>query len=172
MWPVVWWAMELVLTFQRPDGAFRWGGDPSGAKFSEAQITGNASIFHALDCAIRIAAEMRQPEEDFVVAHAAPEPPSPNGWTPPSNPVGTLDGLVLPILGGAMRGERAQRHIAERWDEFVVPGKGARCVHHRPWVTGAETSELALALDALGDTADAIALVESIQHLRDPDGSY
>ena len=27
-------------------------------------------------------------------------------------------------------------------------------------------------LDALGDTADAIALVESIQHLRDPDGSY
>ena len=173
MWPVVWSAMELVLTFQRPDGAFRWGGDASGAKFSEAQITGNASIFQALDCAIHIAVEMGQPEEDFVVAHAALGAAfaerMDTAFEPPSEH--SMD-WYYPILGGALRGERAQRHIADRWDEFVVPGKGARCVHHRPWVTGAETSELALALDALGDTADAITLIESIQHLRDPDGSY
>lgn len=43
---------------------------------------------------------------------------------------------------------------------------------HRPWVTGAETCELALALDALGDTDRAVAMVESIQHLRDPGGAY
>ena len=35
--------------------------------------------------------------------------------------------------------------IDRRWDEFVVEGKGIRCIDHRPWVTGAETSELALA---------------------------
>lgn len=172
MWPTVWSAIDLVLRFQRPDGAFRWGGDERGAMFDEAQITGNSSIFQALDCAVRIAEEMGQPEPDWVRAHAALGAvfnDRLDAFLPPSEH--SMD-WYYPILGGAIRGVRGQELIARRWDEFVVPGKGARCVDHRPWVTGAETSELALALETLGDTADAIELVASIQHLRDPDGSY
>ena len=41
--------------------------------------------------------------------------------------------------------------LRARWDDFVVPGLGIRCVDTNPWVTGAETCELVLALDALGD---------------------
>jgi hypothetical protein len=173
MWPTVWSAMDLVMKFQRPDGAFRWGGDHrTGAMFDQAQITGNASIFQAIDCALRIADEMGQPESSWATAHAALGNvirERPENFEPPSDH--SMD-WYYPILGGAVRGRAGQEHIARRWDEFVVGGLGIRCVDHRPWVTGAETCELALALDALGDTADAITLVESIQHLRDPDGSY
>ena len=42
----------------------------------------------------------------------------------------------------------------------------------REWVTVAETCECALAYLAVGDTAEAIALFESVQHLRDEDGAY
>jgi hypothetical protein len=54
----------------------------------------------------------------------------------------------------------------------VVPGLGVRCVSDEPWVTGAETAELAMALDAAGDTDRALALLADVQHLRNPDGSY
>ena len=47
--------------------------------------------------------------------------------------------------------------IETRWDDFVVPGLGIRCVDTNPWVTGAETCELAMALDALGDQRRALA---------------
>ncbi|GAC47158.1 hypothetical protein [Gordonia aichiensis] len=173
MWPVVWSAINLVLRFQRPDGAFRWAGDhETGAMFDEALITGNASIFHALDCAVHMAAEVDQPDDEWVRARAALRDAftcRPDVFERPSEH--SMD-WYYPVLGGAIRGRAGQEMIARRWEEFVVPGLGARCVDHRPWVTGAETCELAIALDALGDIADAVELIASIQHLRDPDGAY
>jgi hypothetical protein len=77
-----------------------------------------------------------------------------------------------PILGGAVRGLAADRLLAQRWDEFVVPGLGARCVADRPWVTGAETAELALTLASIGDGDRATALLRDMQHLRVEDGAY
>lgn len=173
MWPMVWSAIECVRRFQRADGAIRWGADyHTGAMFDEALITGNSSIFQALDCALRIADEMDQSEHDWEPAFLAlgealradPSPMEPRSEH-------SMD-WYYPVLGGALRGRAGQERIARYWEEFVVAGKGIRCVSHRPWVTGAETSELALAVEALGDTDDAIELVRSIQHLRDPDGSY
>jgi len=55
---------------------------------------------------------------------------------------------------------------------LVVPGLGARCVDDNPWVTGAETCELALALDVLGEQERAVAMLASVQHLREDDGAY
>jgi hypothetical protein len=54
----------------------------------------------------------------------------------------------------------------------VVPGLGIRCVDTNPWVTGAETCELALALDAVGDHRRALQLLTDMQHLRGDDGKY
>ncbi|MFZ2511295.1 MAG: prenyltransferase [Gordonia sp. (in: high G+C Gram-positive bacteria)] len=173
MWSTVWSAVNLVGRFQRPDGAFRWGADHrTHAMFDEALITGNASIYQALGCGVAIADELGQPEPAWQQARAvlgAALRETPEIFEPPSDH--SMD-WYYPVLGGAVRGRAGEALIAQRWDEFVVPGLGARCVDHRPWVTGAETSELALALEALGDTAAATALVSSIQHLRDPDGSY
>jgi hypothetical protein len=39
-------------------------------------------------------------------------------------------------------------------------------------VTGAETCELVLALDASGMRAEAAAMLDNVAHLRHPDGSY
>ena len=39
-------------------------------------------------------------------------------------------------------------------------------------MTGAETCELVMALDALGDRERAVSLLRDMQHLRHEDGSY
>ena len=49
----------------------------------------------------------------------------------------------------------------------MVPGLGIRCVDDRPWVTGAETCELVLALDVVGDPR-ARTVFADMQHLEDP----
>jgi len=54
----------------------------------------------------------------------------------------------------------------------VVPELGVRCVSDEPWVTAAETAELAITLDAIGDPAKALDLLDQIQMLRDPSGAY
>ena len=53
----------------------------------------------------------------------------------------------------------ARALLDSRWDDFVVPGLGIRCVDTNPWVTGAETCELVLALDAVGDRDRALQLL-------------
>jgi len=77
-----------------------------------------------------------------------------------------------PVLGGAVRGSAGRTHLNRRWDEFVVPGVGARCVSDRPWVTVAETCELVLTLDAIGDRPRARDLFDTVQHLRGDDGGF
>jgi hypothetical protein len=140
--------------------------------FDEALLTGNASIYQSLDAAIRIAAAVGQPDVEWVAAFDKLGDAFRNRIEVFEDPSEHSMDWYYPVLGGAIRGQAGQELIARRWEEFVVDGQGCRCVDHRPWVTGAETSELALALDALGDTGDAIALIAAIQHLRDPDGSY
>jgi hypothetical protein len=71
-----------------------------------------------------------------------------------------------------VRGSAAAARLAARWDEFVEPGVGVRCVSDEPWATGAETCELVIALDAIGDRHRAIELFATIQHLRHDDGEY
>jgi hypothetical protein len=77
-----------------------------------------------------------------------------------------------PVLGGAVTGGEATERLAADWDRFVVPGLGIRCVADQPWVTGAETCELALALAAAGQRDAGIEQVAAMQHLRDDDGAY
>jgi hypothetical protein len=77
-----------------------------------------------------------------------------------------------PVLAGPVRGADGGARLAARWPDFVVPGLGARCVSDQPWITGAETCELVLALDACGDYGRAVELFGDIQHLRHADGSY
>ena len=47
-----------------------------------------------------------------------------------------------------------------------------RCVADRPWVTAAETSECAIALDAVGLCDRADLLLSWTGHFRDADGGY
>lgn len=80
--------------------------------------------------------------------------------------------MVLPRARGAVRGDAGRDLIASRWDDFVTDGVGIRCVVTNPWFTGAETCELVLALDALGESERARRLFADMQHLRHESDGY
>ena len=77
-----------------------------------------------------------------------------------------------PVLGGILTGDRAQARLESRWDEFMIDGRGTRCVVERPWVTSAETCELVIALEAAGMRDTAETVFDWVQYLRYGDGSY
>jgi hypothetical protein len=153
LWPAVRRGLDLVTRMQLPGGAVGWALRPDGTPDDTALLTGNASLFQALRCGIALAGLHGEAQPDWDLA------------------VTSMD-WYYPVLGGALTGADARDRLAADWDRFVVPGLGARCVADRPWVTGAETCELALALAAAGQRDAAIEQVAAMQHLRDEDGSY
>ncbi len=172
MWSTVAAAVEFVIGLQAPGGEIRWARDAEGRIAGEALLAGSSSMYQSLRCALAVAEHQGEPQPDWELAagmlgHAVVS--HPERFAPKDR--FSMD-WYYPILGGALRGRPALRRIAERWDRFVVADLGIRCVDDRPWVTGAETCELALALWALGDSERAAATVESMQHLRHSDGSY
>ena len=167
MWPTVRRALDFVTGLQGPGGEIWWAaGD------EVALLTGSSSICQALRCGIAIADRIGEPQPDWELAAdllSTAITESPALFADKSRY--SMD-WYYPILGGAIRDDAARQRIDARWDEFVVPGKGARCVSDQPWVTGAETCELALSLDTMGDRAAATEMVAAMQHLREADGSY
>jgi hypothetical protein len=172
IWPTVVAAMDFVLGLQQPGGEIRWARSPDGTAASESLLTGCASMFHSLRCALELARLRGESQPDWelaaatlghaVQAHAerfSPRDRYSMDW-------------YYPILGGVLRGPAAGRRIDDGWATFVVPGLGVRCVCDHPWVTGAETCELVIALCAVGDHDRAGQLFADIQHLRTEDGSY
>jgi hypothetical protein len=171
MWPTVNAAIEFVLGLQAVSGEIYWARGAAGA-IPEALVTGNASVHHSIRCALALAEFLgiAQPEWELAagrLGHAISE--HPEAFT--EKPRHSMD-WYYPVLGGAVRGEGARERIAGRWDEFVVEGLGVRCVSDRPWVTGAETCELVMALEAIGDRRRALDQFAAMHHLRENDGSY
>ncbi|MFI5952689.1 prenyltransferase [Cryptosporangium sp. NPDC051539] len=172
MWPVVRSAIGAVLTLQAPGGEFYWGREASGAVKPEVLLTGNASIQLSLRCAVALAELVGELEPEWELAagrlrHSVGRHPErfldKNRYS--------MD-WYYPILTGVLDRGAADARLAARWDDFVVPGLGIRCVSDQPWVTGAETCELVLALDAIGRKDDALEQLAAMQHLRHGDGSY
>ena len=171
MWPTVRQAIDFVLDYQTERGEIGWAAGPGGPNV-EALLTGNSSIHQSLRCALALAAHVDDPHPDWELAtgrlaHVLTR--HLDAFT--AKPEYSMD-WYYPILGGALRGSAAFERIDERWDDFVVPGLGIRCVDHRPWVTGAETCELVMSLVAIGKRDEALRLFTDMQHLRETDGSY
>jgi hypothetical protein len=172
MWPVLEKALTFVLRFQRDDGAILWSVDPDGHFGRYPLLTGSSSIYHALRCGVACAETLGDERPDWELAagrlaHAiahAPEVFEPKHEF-------AMD-WYYPVLSGALAGEPAEARIDSWWDTFVMEGRGVRCVSTGPWVTAAETAECALALDALGRRAQALALLTWAQAHRCEDGSY
>jgi hypothetical protein len=171
-WPAVRRGLDLVTRMQLPGGAVGWALRPDGTADDTALLTGNASLFQALRCGIALAGLLGEPQPDWDLAVAdlgAALRTRPDAFADRSRY--SMD-WYYPVLGGAVTGDEAHARLAADWDRFVVPGLGARCVADRPWVTGAETCELALALAAAGRPDAALEQVAAVQHLRADDGSY
>jgi hypothetical protein len=172
MWPAVRKGIEFAIGLQQPRGEIIWQRREDGTPADYALLTGSSSMHHALRCAIALAEYLGEPQPDWELAAGQ------LGHAVACHPEAFADksqfsmDWYYPVLGGPLRGDAARDRLAAGWDTFVVPGLGVRCVSDQPWVTGAETCELALALDAIGDHSRALDLFEQIQHLRGPDGSY
>jgi hypothetical protein len=172
LWPAVRRGLDLVTRMQLPGGAIGWALRPDGTPDDTALLTGNASLFQALRCGIALAGLRGEVQPDWEVAVAdlgTALRERPHAFADRSR--FSMD-WYYPVLGGALTGAAARDRLAGDWDRFVVPGLGARCVADRPWVTGAETCELALALAAADQPDAALEQVAAMQHLRDEDGSY
>ncbi|HEX7537583.1 MAG TPA: prenyltransferase [Dermatophilaceae bacterium] len=172
MWPVVRRAMELVVALQLPFGGIAWSRSEIGEVSESALLTGSSCTVMSLRCAMALAELVGDPQPDWELtaarlAHAVAV--HPGAFLDKSRY--SMD-WYYPVLGGALAGLAGRARLDRRWDEFVVPGLGARCVSDRPWVTVAETCELVLSLDAVGDRRRARELFGSVQHLRHDDGGY
>ncbi|MCW2699368.1 MAG: hypothetical protein JWQ45_903 [Blastococcus sp.] len=172
LWPAVRRALDLVVRMQLAGGAVSWALRPDGIPDDTALLTGNASLFQALRCGIALAGLCGESQPDWELAV------SDLGEALRGRPGAFADrsrysmDWYYPVLGGAVTGTAAHERLDGAWDTFVVPGLGARCVSDHPWVTGAETCELSLALAAAGRRDAAVEQLAAMQHLRDPDGAY
>jgi hypothetical protein len=171
-WPAVRRGLDFVVSMQLPFGGIAWSREEGGRVNAEALLAGSSSTYQALRAGIAISELMDRSQPEWELAagrlgHALRE----HRDLFLDKRTFSMD-WYYPVLGGAVRGGEATALLASRWHEFVVPGLGIRCVDTNPWVTGAETCELALALDAQGDRRRALALVRDMQHLRCDDGGY
>jgi hypothetical protein len=172
MWPTVRAATEFVLSRQTPRGEIGWVVGADGHGPADALLTGCSSTYQALRCALALADWVGESQPDWELdagrlTHVIAE--HPEAFLDKSRY--SMD-WYYPVLGGAVRGEAASERIDALWDEFVVDGLGTRCVSDEPWVTGAETCELVLALDTIGRDEQARQLFADVQHLRERNGSY
>lgn len=172
MWPTVKRAINWVLSMRRHDGTILWAREVDGKPWNYALLTGSSSIRHALRCAANLGAVIDDPQPEWRGAAdvideiittdmSAFEPKQ--RWA--------MD-WYYPVLTGALTGAEAKDRLASRWDEFVIDGRGVRCVSDEQWVTAAETAECAIAHRAVGDIDTARELLSWTRAHRNDDGSY
>ena len=176
MWPTVRRALDFVVSMQLPWGGIAWSqewhdGLPAAVN-EDALLAGSSSTYQSLRAGVALAELLDEPQVEWELAggrlgHALRE--HRDRFLDKSE--FSMD-WYYPVLGGAVRADAARELIDARWDTFVEPGIGIRCVSTNPWATGAETCELVMALDAIGDRDRALRLLADIQHLRTADGSY
>lgn len=174
-WPMVKRAMEFVLALQRTDGTISWAFEAVGTADDDALLAGNASIAKSLECAIRLADCLGEAAGPWRAAHArlaAALRKAPNGFDRHGRGERFAMDWYYPVLSGVLETRAASEQLASGWATFVAPELGCRCVRDEPWVTVAETAELAMALLATGDRASAGSLMDAVQALRDDDGAF
>lgn len=170
--PMVERAIDFALDHQHPTGEIEWDADPDRTDGRGALLTGSSSIYTSVRCAIACAERLGHERPDWelsvgslaiAVAHRPERFLDKERWA--------MD-WYYPILNGIVRGDAAHARIAARWETFVVPGRGVRCVADQPWITAAETCEFVLSLDAVGLHERARELFAWVQFLRADDGAY
>jgi hypothetical protein len=77
-----------------------------------------------------------------------------------------------PVLTGARIGNDSKARLSTKWNEFVIDGRGVRCVNDEDWVTAAETAECALAHAAAGEIDKARELLTWTNAHRTDAGAY
>ena len=173
MWPTVRQAIDFTLSLQARDGEIYWAVSPQGQIDKMALVTGSSSIYMSLKCALVVADLLGHPMPVWRGAIERLETAiryKPHLFNMTKSRF-SMD-WFYPVLAGVLTGSEAHRRIDKLWKKFVIDDQGVRCVYDEPWVTIAETSELALALAAMGNLELARIVFGWISDRRFDDGSY
>ncbi|MHA6287102.1 prenyltransferase/squalene oxidase repeat-containing protein [Maricaulis sp. CAU 1757] len=177
-WPMIAAAMDFVLHHQTPHGDIVWRA-PEGSEAIDSIDSlraGNSSLYKALECAILLGRLLDQRVDHWAAARrrigaALREHDARFDRTGTDRRRFAMD-WYYPVLAGVVAPESGQARLYARWSEFVSPGLGCRCVSDEPWVTAAETAELALACLAARKPAQARELIANLAPLAARDGGY
>jgi hypothetical protein len=177
LYPAVEKAFAFVLPLQTQHGEFNWAVGPDHVIHEDALVTACSSILKSLACAVLLATLVDKPAHRFMTSHqqlktTLAHKPERFDRTWPAKTRFSMD-WFYPIFCGALSKEQSKLSIQNRWSEFVVDGKGCKCVNDEPWVTTAETCELIFALLTLGETQSAEQLFHPLLELQDySDGGF
>ena len=176
MWATVEAAMEFVLRMQGPQGEIYWCEDSTLGIREDSLVTGCSSIFKSLECALNIAMTLGQDVSHWALARtrlgkAVANHPECFDRTWDSKSRFAMD-WFYPVLTNVIDGNQARKHLASRWNEFVIQDLGCVCVNDEPRVTVAETSELVMALLSTGQYQQAVHLFSWLHQFRDEEGVY
>ena len=177
MWPTMERGINFALQLQQPTGEVHWASDVDGMVYPVALIASSSSVFQSLRAAVRIAEllGLSKPEWSAAgrrLARAIRKRPD----LFQNSVDGQFDYAMswyYPVLVGILKGARAKAHISEKWSDYVLDGRGCKCVVEEPWwITVASTCELVLELNRLGEQDRAALLLHWILELRDEDGRF
>lgn len=176
LFPCVERAINFVLQQQSEHGDIAWAVGSNGIAEDDALVTACASVLRSIDCAIRAATILGCDYKQWLAASgrlrdALISKPLRFDRTWESKARFSMD-WYYPVLAGLYDEEQARARLRSRWQEFVVPDLGCRCVNDEPWVTMAETSELVMALVASNQRQAARNLFSTLRQWRDTDGGY
>jgi hypothetical protein len=173
IWPALKAGIDFAVQMQANSGEIYWAKNEAGVVDPMALLTGCSSIFMSLKCSLAVARLLgkKKPAWERALAklgHAIRHRPN------LFNMIKSRFSMdwYYPVLCGAITGAAAMKRMEKHWEKFVVPEWGVRCVSDRPWVTMAETSELVLALEAIGDYTQAELVFNWLHDKKFDDGSY
>jgi hypothetical protein len=173
MWPVMKKATDFSISLQTETGEIYWARSPEYKVDPMALLTSSSSIYMSLKCALSIA---RLLGKKCPLWERAFEKLGYSIWENIHNYNVSKSRFSMywfyPVLSGALTGEKAENRIKKYWKKYVIDGQGVRCVTDQPWVTIAETSELVLALHALGWSEKAEIVFSWIQDRIYEDKSF
>lgn len=173
MWPMVEAAIDFAVGLQAAGGQIYWAVNPQGQTDPMALLTGCSSIALSLKCALalgRLTENQRPRWSKALIRLQACIENKPHHFNMTKSRF-SMD-WFYPILSGTVTGQAAKDRVDKYWKKFIVQNTGVRCVSDQPWVTIAESSELVLALAAMGNSLLARIVFSWINDYTFDDGTY
>jgi len=170
--------LDWIMAHQTPQGDIVWRQPDPGQPLEavDSLRAGNASLYKSFECGLRLADALDQTRPDWAearrkIAQAFLTTPERFDRKGEDRSRYAMD-WYYPVLSGVLTGDAGRAHLQAGWSRFVVEDLGCRCVTEEPWVTAAETAELALACLAVGQTSQAQALISGLAPLAQDGQGY
>ena len=171
-------AVDFVGRCQTRHGDIVWRATDTGElrENIDSLRAGNACLYKSLECAIEIEALLGRDRPDWHnIRDRIGDALHDKDWRFDRYGVDrrryAMD-WYYPVLAGVIPAHEGQRRLEAGWARFVVDGAGCRCVADEPWVTAAETAELALACAAVGWHERGRRLIKHLAPLVADGGGY